>query len=252
MSAPSSVIYQIRQVTQRREAGGAVFSLLIPEMTLHTGEFIVFLGESGCGKSTLLDMLGLVARPTSADCFEMRLQGRGTVNLMNSSETGLAGLRRKHLGYVLQRGGLLPFLTAGENVALACRLNGEKRPQERVKFLMNALHIEEHRHKKPALLSGGQRQRVALARALAHQPAILLADEPTGAVDKHTAREVRDLLRQATKSFGTTVLMVTHDEALMAHASDRVFTFDVNRVSESEVSSTLRETSWQTRTTKTP
>ncbi len=251
METQPNIVYRLRQVTQRREAGGAAFNLSISDVEIRSGEMIVFLGESGCGKSTLLDLLGLVARPASASAFEITIPSHAPFNLINASESHLAELRRIHLGYVLQRGGLLPFLNTSENVALSCRLNGIRHADAHVEAILDALHIGEHRLKKPALLSGGQRQRVAIARALAHQPAILLADEPTGAVDKHTAREILALLRWAAHSLGTTVLIVTHDEQLVAHVTDRVFTFDVQRTSENEVHSILWETNWQSRN-KTP
>lgn len=241
-----SPLLSLRNVTQRREKAGAGFSLRVPHLDVFAGEFAAFVGESGCGKSTLLDLLGLVSRPVSADRFHLQLGGQLT-DVPGAREDALAALRARHLGYVLQSGGLLAFLSAGENVLLSRRLNGLPATRHDVATLLGRLGIDGQWAKKPAFLSGGQRQRVAIARALAHEPALLLADEPTGAVDKHTAREIRDLLRNAARERGTTVLLVTHDEPLVATLTDRVFTFEVERLSESETRSTLIETSWSGR-----
>lgn len=242
-------VYALEGVSTRREKSGAVFILEVPRLHVGAGEFIAFVGESGCGKSTLLDLLGLVSRASSAARFEIVVGDAEATDVHTASDDRLADLRRRHLGYVLQNGGLLPFLTAGENILLPRRVNGQAATRAEVEPLLSTLRIGDQWSKKPAFLSGGQRQRVAIARALAHAPALVLADEPTGAVDKLTAREIRDLLREAARARGATVLIVTHDETLLSGQTDRVFTFDVRRVGENEVHSTLKETNWQERRT---
>lgn len=241
----------MRNVSKRREKAGSVFTLHIPDLEIHAGEFIAFVGESGCGKSTLLDLLGLVSRPTSADRFEVQFANPLPVDICSAREKDLAAFRCEHLGYVLQNGGLLPFLSVAENILLSRRLNRLPASQSDIALLLEQLKITSQARKKPAFLSGGQRQRAAIARALSHNPAIVLADEPTGAVDKHTAREIRDLLQTAARERGTTVLLVTHDEPLVAGLTDRLFTFDVSRLGEEETASTLVQTDWKSRKQKT-
>jgi putative ABC transport system ATP-binding protein len=242
MTAPAPV-FRLENVTKHLEKAGASFLLRIPELALHRGEFIAFVGESGCGKTTLLDLLGLILPPTSAGRFELRLHDGPAEPIAGATEHRLAELRRRHLGYVLQTGGLLPFLTVGENILLARRMNSFGDPAE-ARLLAEQLGIAGQWRKKPAFLSGGQRQRVAIARALAHGPAVVLADEPTGAVDRVTAREIRDLLHAAARARGATVLVVTHDEALVAGITDRVFGFQVEKTGLDRVESTLIEIAW--------
>jgi putative ABC transport system ATP-binding protein len=242
MIAPAPV-FQLENVTKYLEKAGTSFLLRIPELVLHRGEFIAFVGESGCGKTTLLDLLGLILPPTSAGRFNLQFYDDPPEPIADATERRLAELRRRHLGYVLQAGGLLPFLSVGENILLAQRMNGFGDPAE-AQSLAEQLGIAGQWRKKPAFLSGGQRQRVAIARALAHGPAVVLADEPTGAVDRVTAREIRDLLQAAARARGATVLVVTHDEGLVAGITDRVFGFQVEKTNPNSVESTLVEIAW--------
>jgi putative ABC transport system ATP-binding protein len=239
MIAPAPV-FQLENVTKYLKKAGTSFLLRIPELVLHRGEFIAFVGESGCGKTTLLDLLGLILPPTSAGRFDLRFHDDPPEPIADATERRLAELRRRHLGYVLQAGGLLPFLTVGENILLARRMNSFGDPAE-AKLLAEQLGIAGQWRKKPAFLSGGQRQRVAIARALAHGPTVVLADEPTGAVDRVTAREIRDVLHAAARARGATVLVVTHDEALVAGITDRAFGFQVKKTDRDSVESTLVE-----------
>jgi putative ABC transport system ATP-binding protein len=153
---------------------------------------------------------------------------------MALSEGTLASLRRGAIGYVLQTGGLLPFLTVKENILLPCRLNGIAQAEVTVQPLVERLRIDDQLAKKPQYLSGGQRQRAAIARALAHQPLLVLADEPTAAVDKPTAFDIRDAFRELTRQMGVTLCMVTHDERLVVGVADRTFAFDVLKKSHHE------------------
>jgi putative ABC transport system ATP-binding protein len=242
LASPSTAIYCLKNVLKVREKGGQRFELHVPEFIIQPGEFITLLGESGCGKSTLLDMLALVLRPTRADEFTIRLPRRDAAYaVMSLTETALAQIRKAEMGYVLQTGGLFPFLTVKENILLPCRLNGLDDVEERLLQLVKRLGIAEQLPKKPQFLSGGQRQRVAIARALAHRPPLVLADEPTAAVDKLTAREIRDEFKELTQLMGVTLCMVTHDESLVAGAVDRTFRFEVHKESEHYTYAICRE-----------
>lgn len=239
-------LYRLNNVSKTLEKAGASFILRIPELVIQRGEFVAFVGESGCGKTTLLDLLGLVSQPTSATRFDFDFSEGNPESITSATESRLSEVRRRHVGYVLQSGGLLPFLTVGENILLTRRANGLSKPEE-AEAIARQLGIVEQWRKKPAFLSGGQRQRVAIARALAHAPALVLADEPTGAVDRLTAREIRELLGEAARARRATVLIVTHDETLVAGFTDRVFTFRVAKPTPQSVESTLFETSWSER-----
>lgn len=239
-------IYDLENVTKHLEKAGAGFTLRIPRLAVRRGEFVAFVGESGCGKTTLLDLLGLISPPTSADRFDLHFHDGESATVNRATESRLAELRRRHLGYVLQSGGLLPSLTVGDNILLPRRANSLARPEE-AKIIAEQLGITGQWRKKPAFLSGGQRQRVAIARALAHTPAVVLADEPTGGVDRVTAQEIRNLLRDAARARGATVLVVTHDEPLVADITDRVFSFRVEKPAPDRVQSTLVETAWRER-----
>jgi putative ABC transport system ATP-binding protein len=246
VNASGQPIFYIENAEKRLEKAGATFTLHIPKLAINRGEFVAFVGESGCGKTTLLDLLGLVSQPTSATRFEVDFNNGSQESISAATESRLAEIRRRHVGYVLQTGGLLPFLSVGENILLVRRANNLGNPEE-AKKIARQLGIIEQWSKKPAFLSGGQRQRVAIARALAHSPALLLADEPTGAVDRVTAREIRALLTEAARARHATVIIVTHDEPLVAGVTDRVFTFRVAKPAPDRVESTLFETSWSER-----
>ena len=242
LAASSQAIFCLHNVLKVREKGGQRFELQVPAFVIQPGEFIALVGESGCGKSTLLDMLALVLRPTQADEFTIRLPRREVAYaVMSLSEATLAQIRKADMGYVLQTGGLLPFLTVKENILLPCRLNGLDDVESDMQHLVTRLGIAEQLAKKPQFLSGGQRQRVAIARALAHRPPIVLADEPTAAVDKHTARDIRDAFKELTQRMGVTLCMVTHDEGLVAGAVDRTFRFEVHKESEYHTYAICRE-----------
>jgi putative ABC transport system ATP-binding protein len=220
----------LRQVHKVREKAGQRFDLQVPSFIIQPGEFIALVGASGCGKSTLLDMLALVLQPTSAEVFTLHVPcQQEAYQVMTLSEETRAGIRRAEIGYVLQTGGLLPFLTVKENIMLPCRLNGIDDIEHDLHALVQRLGIADQLTKKPQFLSTGQRQRVAIARALVHRPPLVLADEPTAAVDQPTAFDIRDTFRELIQHRGMTLCMVTHDEALVRDAADRMFSFDVSK-----------------------
>ncbi len=178
-------------------------------LTVRRGEVVALLGPSGAGKSTFLTAVGLINPPT---------RGRIIIGgqLVMDGDRPLKNLRtfrRNHIGYVFQKSNLIPFLTARENVQVAMELNGLSARQSRARALdlLAELGVADRAGHQPSMLSGGQQQRVAVARALANQPSVLLADEPTAALDSHRGRQVMDLFRRVAHEHGTGVIVVTHD-----------------------------------------
>ena len=179
------------------------------------GEFLAVMGPSGSGKSTLLNLIGGLDRPTEGDIL---IEGRSTRGL---TETEWTMLRRERIGVVFQFFNLLPGLTARENVALPLLLRGEADPAKRVEDCLAAVGLAHRGEHRPSELSGGEQQRVALARALAHRPALLLADEPTGNLDSKVGREIVQLIKALARQGGQTVVLATHSRDAAAEA-DRV------------------------------
>ncbi|MEE4357370.1 MAG: ABC transporter ATP-binding protein [Desulfococcaceae bacterium] len=221
-------VFCLKNVVKTRVKGNNRFELNIAEFIIRKGEFIAIVGTSGCGKSTLLDMLGLALRPDKAEVFSIYSHHTGReYRIAKAEESELADIRKSHIGYVLQTGGLLPFLSVQDNILLPRRVNGMDTSEKHAKEIAEKLNIADQLDKKPQFLSGGQRQRVAIARALAHRPPIVLADEPTAAVDEITAGEIMKEFKALTKEMGVTLLMVTHDVRLVKNAAGRMFGFEL-------------------------
>ena len=182
------------------------------DISIEKGEICVLLGPSGSGKSTLLNIIGGIETPDSG---KITIHGE-TIGEMN--EKNLTLYRRKHLGYILQMYNLIPNLNIKENVEVGAYLSDN--PLD-VDDLLKTLGLYEHRHKLPNQLSGGQQQRTAIGRAVVKNPDILLCDEPTGALDYHTSKEILKLLEDVSRKYGNTVVMVTHNDALQ-NMADRV------------------------------
>jgi putative ABC transport system ATP-binding protein len=187
--------------------------------------FTAVMGPSGSGKSTLLHCAAGLDRPTSG---EVVIDGVGLTGL---SERALTKLRRARVGFVFQAFNLIPALTAEQNVALPLRLAGRRPAQGEVRAMLTEVGLADRAGHRPSELSGGQQQRVAIARALVTRPAVLFADEPTGALDTTASREVLRLLRTAVDRHAQTVVMVTHDPYAAAHA-DRVLLLADGRVAD--------------------
>lgn len=182
------------------------------DMSMEKGEICVLLGPSGSGKSTLLNILGGIDQ---ADDGYIAIDGERTGDM---SEKELTLYRRKHLGYVFQMYNLIPNLSIRENIEVGAYLSDN--PLD-VDDLMKMLGLYEHRNKLPNQLSGGQQQRTAIGRAIVKNPDILLCDEPTGALDYHTSKEILQLIEDVNKKYGNTVVMVTHNGEI-EHMADRV------------------------------
>lgn len=235
----------LQQVVKFRTHAGSSFQLVVPELAVTPGEFVAVVGESGCGKSTLLDLLALISKPDTADCYRLFFADRGQHDVADlwsrNDEYALASIRRQHLGYVLQTGGLLPYLNVRDNLLLPMRINRLPGGSKRVKEMAERMGVGDCLNRFPESLSGGQRQRVAILRALSHSPRLVLADEPTAAVDKRRARLIVQDLRSLARDEGLSIIMVTHDLELICEVADTTYGFEVTQVAENQVLSICRK-----------
>lgn len=192
------------------------------DFVVEKGEFVAIMGPSGSGKSTLLHLLGGLDRPSNG---EVTLANQ-RLSILNDHQATL--VRRRNIGFVFQFFNLLPTLTTEENVGLPLIIDGQDlhRHQDKITYLLDLVGLSDRRRHKPDQLSGGEQQRVALARALVTEPAIVLADEPTGNLDSNTGRVIMDLLRRSCDELDQTVIVVTHDPRAAAYADRVVFLRD--------------------------
>ncbi|MFF3331572.1 ABC transporter ATP-binding protein [Streptomyces sp. NPDC002888] len=212
---------ELRSVSRAHGSGdGRVIALDQVSLAFPRGTFTAVMGPSGSGKSTLLQCAAGLDRPTSGS---VRI---GDTELTGLSERGLTLLRRERIGFVFQAFNLLPSLTAEQNVALPLRLAGRRPPKARVREALRQVGLADRARHRPCELSGGQQQRVALARALITRPEVLFGDEPTGALDTRTGREVLTLLRALVDREQQTVVMVTHDPVAASYADRVIFLVD--------------------------
>ena len=228
---PSPLVH-IRNMVKRREGGERTFQVRLPALDLEAGQFLALVGPSGWGKSTLLDMLGLVLAPSRLETFQLNVPSRSVAGapdtlvdlgaLMRGGEIDdrAAAIRRSAMGYVLQSGGLFPFLSVGENIDLPRSLVGETISRRRTEEEMLRFGLTWGYDKRVSELSGGERQRVAILRGLAHRPKLVLADEPTAAVDRSRAKAVVSTLQGYARELGAAVIMVTHDLSLVRDVAD--------------------------------
>lgn len=196
--------------------------------SVEKGEFIAIVGPSGSGKSTLLHILGGVDVPTSGNVIIDK------TDISQLNETALAIFRRRQIGLVYQFYNLIPILTVEENLTLPSLLDGKKPDAKTVGNLVNQLGLEQRLQHLPNQLSGGQQQRVSIGRALINNPALLLADEPTGNLDSENSREIISLLRRFNKQSNQTVIIITHDERI-ALSADRVIAIEDGKIVRDEV-----------------
>jgi putative ABC transport system ATP-binding protein len=225
-------IVETRLLSKVYGAGAvAVTALHQINLRVEPGAFVAVMGPSGCGKSTLLQLLGGLDRPTSGDVL---IEGQALAGL---SDDALTALRRRRIGFIFQTYNLLPVLSAAENAALPLALDGLRpaEAQARAATWLERVGLGDRLRHRPGQLSGGQQQRVAVARALVTEPALVLADEPTGNLDSRAADAIAQLLRQVADTWGRSVLMVTHDPRIAAYADRIVFLKDGTIVDETRL-----------------
>ena len=191
--------------------------------SVEKGEFLAIVGSSGSGKSTLLHLLGGVDRPTSGKVY---VDGKDIYSL---SDDNLAIFRRRQVGIIYQFYNLIPILNVEENITLPCDLDGNKVDEKRLNELLKSLGLENRRKHLPNELSGGQQQRVSIGRAMINNPAIILADEPTGNLDSKASEEIVELLKLTNKKYKQTIIMITHNLEI-ANEADRVLRIEDGKI----------------------
>jgi putative ABC transport system ATP-binding protein len=213
--ADTSVVSAANVTRRYGEDATAVDALRGVSLDVRSGELVAVMGPSGSGKSTLMHILAGLDKPTSGT---VQIAG---IDITHLDDSALTQLRRDHIGFVFQFFNLLPMLSAEENIVLPLSIAGERPKREWLAELLERTGLERRAVHRPSELSGGEQQRVAIARALITQPTIVLADEPTGNLDSKTSAEILDLLRVSAKTYGQTIVMVTHDPR-GASIADRV------------------------------
>ena len=200
-----------------------VIALNDVSFTVNKGEFIAIVGASGSGKSTLLHLIGGVDKPTSGKVY---INGKDIYGLPKDE---LVVFRRNEIGLIYQFYNLIPILNVKENITLPCDLDGKKVDENRLKEIIEMLGLSNRQNHLPNELSGGQQQRVAIGRALINNPAIILADEPTGNLDSKASKEIIELLKDSNKKYNQTILLITHDENI-AKQADRTITIQDGKI----------------------
>ena len=196
--------------------------------SVEQGEFVAIIGPSGSGKSTLLHILGGVDVPTSGSVVI------NDVDITKLDETALAIFRRRQIGLIYQFYNLIPILTVEENLTLPLLLDGRKPDKRQIDELINRLGLKDRLNHLPNQLSGGQQQRVSIGRAFVNNPALMLADEPTGNLDSENSKEIVSLLRHFNKEYKQTVIIITHDEKI-ALSADRIIYIEDGKITRDEV-----------------
>lgn len=209
-------LFEVKNVCKTYGSGeAAVRALKNVSFTVPKGEYVAIVGESGSGKSTLLNMIGALDTPTSGKVI---IDGK---DIFSMDERKLTIFRRRNIGFIFQAFNLIPELTVEQNIIFPVLLDYQKPNRKYLEELLDILNLRERRHHLPGQLSGGQQQRVAIGRALITRPALILADEPTGNLDSQNSSEVIALLRQASKKYEQTIIMITHNRSI-AQTADRV------------------------------
>ena len=209
-------LLEVRDVSKTYGRGeAAVHALKQATFSVPKGEFVAVVGESGSGKSTLLNLIGALDTPTSG---KVLIDGKDIFSMKDSS---LTVFRRRNIGFIFQSFHLIPELTVEQNIIFPVLLDYQKPNNKYLEELLAVLNLEGRRHHLPSQLSGGQQQRVAIGRALITRPALILADEPTGNLDTQNTSEVIALLKEASRKYEQTIVMITHSKSI-AQAADRI------------------------------
>ena len=209
-------LLEVRNISKTYGSGeAAVEALKNVSFSVEKGEFLAIVGESGSGKSTLLNMIGALDAPTSGKVI---IDGK---DIMAMKDHAATIFRRRNIGFIFQAFNLIPELTVEQNVVFPLLLDYQKPDQKYLDELLKVLNLENRRKHLPSQLSGGQQQRVAIGRALITRPSIILADEPTGNLDSQNSSEVIALLKDASRKYGQTIIMITHNRVI-AQAADRI------------------------------
>ena len=222
-------ILKVENLTKTYEQGSNYVKALDNiSFSVEKGEFVAIIGPSGSGKSTLLHIIGGVDKATEGKVY---IEGTDIYGL---SETNLAIFRRRQVGLIYQFYNLIPVLNVEENISLPMLLDGKKPDKEHLKDILTTLKLENRVNHLPNQLSGGQQQRVSIGRAIINNPAIVLADEPTGNLDSKNSQEIMELLKEANRRNNQTLIVITHDEKIALQA-DRVITISDGKISGDEI-----------------
>lgn len=217
-------ILRVEHLTKKYGRGeNQVIAVDDMSFSVNRGEFVAIVGSSGSGKSTLLHLIGGVDRPTSGKVF---IEGKDVYSL---NEENLAIFRRRQVGLIYQFYNLIPILNVVENITLPCDLDGKKVDKQKIDEILKTLGLQNRQNNLPNELSGGQQQRVSIGRALINNPAIILADEPTGNLDSKSSDEIVELLKVSNKKYKQTIVMITHDLEI-AKIADRIIKIEDGRI----------------------
>lgn len=209
-------LLEVKSISKTYGIGeAAVHALKDVSFSVPKGEFVAVVGESGSGKSTLLNMIGALDTPTSGKVF---IDGK---DIFSMKDSNLTIFRRRNIGFIFQAFNLIPELTVEQNIIFPVLLDYQKPDKKYLEEILTVLNLKERRQHLPSQLSGGQQQRVAIGRALITRPALILADEPTGNLDTQNSSEVIALLKEASKKYEQTIIMITHNRSI-AQTADRV------------------------------
>lgn len=220
----TKMILTIRDLVKHYDDGNSIVKAVDHiDLEVEKGDFVAVVGKSGSGKSTLLNLIGGLDRPDSGQVI---IDGK---NVFRMKDEQLAVFRRQKIGFIFQNYNLIPSLNVWENVVLPIGLDNRKVNTAFVEDLLTTIGLSDRKKVLPSMLSGGQQQRVAIARAIASEPAIILADEPTGNLDTKTELEVMSLLKRSVEKFGQTLIMITHDEGI-AQTADHIVHIEDGRV----------------------
>jgi len=221
-------ILKVENLTKTYKSGDAKVNAVDHiSFSIEKGEFVAIVGASGSGKSTLLHLLGGVDRPTSGKVY---IDGKDIYSL---DDDALAIFRRRQIGIIYQFYNLIPILNVTENIMLPCNLDNANVSKERLEEVLETLNLKNRKNHLPNELSGGQQQRVSIGRAIINNPAIVLADEPTGNLDSTASDEIVSLLKMSNKKYNQTIVIITHDLEI-ASSADRIITIDDGKIIKDE------------------